>query len=129
MATKYELPEEGDGKLLESLGREVEMKTFRTNIAFKPSVTGGEAMVKIICVGVCRGLHWRTSHQKDVYRRLSANEASREAGLSTNHWCGFCLKSNTKMANQGSTRTNHLQATILGNCRARTILKNGEGVL
>ena len=51
MATKYELPEEGDRKLLESLGREVEMKTFRTNIPFKPSVTGGEAMVKIICVG------------------------------------------------------------------------------
>ena len=51
MATKYELPEEVDEKLLENLGREVEMKTFRTNIPLKPSVIGGEVLVKILCVG------------------------------------------------------------------------------
>ena len=51
MATKYELPEEVDEKLLENLGREVEMKTFRTNIPLKPSVVRGEALVKILCVG------------------------------------------------------------------------------
>ena len=52
MATKYELPEEVNEKLLESLGREVEMKTFRTNIPLKASTQiSGEALVKIICVG------------------------------------------------------------------------------
>ena len=51
MATKYELPEEVDEKLLENLGRKVEMKTFRTNIPLKPSVIGGDTLVKIICVG------------------------------------------------------------------------------
>ena len=49
--SKYELPEEVNEKLLENLGREVEMKTFRTNIPLKPSVIGGEALVKLICVG------------------------------------------------------------------------------
>ena len=51
MATKYELPEEVDETLLESLGREVEMKTFRTNIPQTPSEISGETLVKIICVG------------------------------------------------------------------------------
>ena len=52
MATKYELPDEVDEKFLESLGREVEMKTFRTNIDPQtPSEISGEALVKIICVG------------------------------------------------------------------------------
>ena len=62
MASKYELPEEVDEKLLESLGREVEMKTFRTNT----SEIRGEALVKIICVGNYTG-----SLRTQTYFRLS----------------------------------------------------------
>ena len=70
MATKYVLPEEVDEKLLECLGREVEMKTFRTNIPLKPSVTGGEALVKIICVGdYTGGLRTKKTFINDYLQR------------------------------------------------------------
>ena len=70
MATKYVLPEEVDEKLLECPGREVEMKTFRTNIPLKPSVTGGEALVKIICVGdYTGGLRTKKTFINDYLQR------------------------------------------------------------
>ena len=60
MATKYELPEEVDEKRLRTLGKEVEMKTFKTNVAPEEVETNvapeeetsdGYCLVKIICVG------------------------------------------------------------------------------
>ena len=69
MATKYELPEKVNEKRLRTLGKEVEMKTFKTNVVpegprktFKTFQTtfapeektscGGEfPLVKMICVG------------------------------------------------------------------------------
>ncbi|XP_078365616.1 ras-related protein Rab-38-like [Oculina patagonica] len=49
MATKYELPEEVNEKRLRTLGKEVEMKTFKTNVSTETS--DGYWLVKIICVG------------------------------------------------------------------------------
>ncbi|XP_078365615.1 ras-related protein Rab-38-like [Oculina patagonica] len=49
MATKYELPEEVNENRLRTLGKEVEMKTFKTNVPTETS--DGYWLVKIICVG------------------------------------------------------------------------------
>ena len=52
MTTKYELPEEADVKLLSNLGKEVEMKTFKTNV--RPTLKYDEnhrLLIKILCVG------------------------------------------------------------------------------
>ena len=50
MATTYEKPEEVNENLLETLGKEVEMKTFKTNVPAELSKIGHE-VVKVICVG------------------------------------------------------------------------------
>ena len=47
MATKYELPEEVNSKLLKTLGQEVEMQTFKTNVPRDED----NQLVKILCVG------------------------------------------------------------------------------
>ena len=49
MASKDELPEEVNKKLLGTLGEEVEMKTFKTNVIDIPIEDGW--LAKIICVG------------------------------------------------------------------------------
>ena len=49
MATKYELPEEVNEKRLRTLGMEVEMKTFNTNMT-----SDGRPWVRFICVGNTR---------------------------------------------------------------------------
>ena len=51
MATKYELPEEVNQKRLRTLGKEVEMKTFKTNVAPEVETSDGDCLVKILCVG------------------------------------------------------------------------------
>ena len=51
MATKYEIPEEADEKLLGTLGKEVEMKTFKTNAPEVLMYAVDQEIVKIICVG------------------------------------------------------------------------------
>ena len=48
MGTKYELPEKVNKKLLGTLEREVEMKTFKTNVV---SDDWQDQLVKVICVG------------------------------------------------------------------------------
>ena len=74
MASKYELPEEVDEKLLGNLGREVEMKTFRANFPLKPSVTDGEALVKLICVGdYTGGFHTKKTFIND-YLQMRPSE-------------------------------------------------------
>ena len=55
MAAKYELPEKVCEKRLSSLGREVEMKTFRTNVAQEGETSENDFLVKLICVGDCTG--------------------------------------------------------------------------
>ena len=50
MATTHEKPDEVNENLLETLGKEVEMKTFKTNVPAELSKIGHE-VVKIICVG------------------------------------------------------------------------------
>ena len=50
MAT-YEIPEEADEKLLGTLGKEVEMKTFKTNIPEVLVYKVDQELVKIICLG------------------------------------------------------------------------------
>ena len=47
MATTYEKPDEVNKNLLETLGKEVEMKTFKTNVPAELSKIGHE-VVKII---------------------------------------------------------------------------------
>ena len=59
MAAKYELPEEVNEKLLGTLGKKVELKTFKTNVPGELSETGQDRVVKIICVGDDTG-GWRT---------------------------------------------------------------------
>jgi len=59
MAAKYELPEEVNEKLLSTLGKKVELKTFKTNVPAELSETGQDPLVKIICVGDYTG-GWRT---------------------------------------------------------------------
>ena len=52
MATKYELPEEADDKLLSNLGKEVEMKTFKTNVLPKLECDKDQVLkIKILCLG------------------------------------------------------------------------------
>ena len=60
MATKYELPEEVNDKLLRSLGKEVEMKTFKGNMVSEEETSEEavnlegqekELLLKIACVG------------------------------------------------------------------------------
>ena len=55
MASNYELPEEIDDKRLKSLGKEVEMKTFKTNVELeRPNIKSdqlGDLLLKIVCVG------------------------------------------------------------------------------
>ena len=52
MATKYELPEEADDKLLSNLGEEVEMKTFKTNVLPKLECDKDQVVkIKILCLG------------------------------------------------------------------------------
>ena len=52
MATKYELPEEADDKLLGNLGEEVEMKTFKTNVLPKLECDKDQVLkIKILCLG------------------------------------------------------------------------------
>jgi len=51
MATKYELPEKVDEKCLRNLGREVEMKTFKTNVVPEGERSENNCLVKIVCVG------------------------------------------------------------------------------
>ncbi|KAL9976168.1 hypothetical protein ACROYT_G013429 [Oculina patagonica] len=57
MATKYELPGEVNDNRLRTLGMEVEMKTFKTNVASKGETSDGDCLVKIICAGDMLGLH------------------------------------------------------------------------
>ena len=52
MATKYELPEEADVNLLNNLGKEVEMKTFKTNVPPKLECDKDQVLnIKILCLG------------------------------------------------------------------------------
>ncbi|XP_068733724.1 ras-related protein Rab-38-like [Montipora capricornis] len=51
MATKYELPEEANEELIKTLGKEVEMKTFKTNAPMELHSNGSREFVKFICVG------------------------------------------------------------------------------
>jgi len=52
MATKYELPEEADVKLLSNLGKEVEMKTFKTNVRSTLEYDENQRLlIKILCLG------------------------------------------------------------------------------
>ncbi|XP_068733726.1 ras-related protein Rab-38-like [Montipora capricornis] len=51
MATIYELPEEANEEFLKTLGKEVEMKTFKTNAPMELNSNGATELVKIICVG------------------------------------------------------------------------------
>ena len=52
MATKYELPEEADVNLLSNLGKEVEMKTFKTNVPPKLECDKDQVLkIKILCLG------------------------------------------------------------------------------
>ena len=68
MATKYELPEEVDDKLLSNLGEEVEMKTFKTNVLPKLECDKDRVLkIKILCeqslsinsVRSCHGQHFK----------------------------------------------------------------------
>ena len=52
MATKYELPEEANVKLLSNLGEEVEMKTFKTNVPPTSECDKDQVLIiKILCLG------------------------------------------------------------------------------
>ena len=51
MATKYELPEEVNEKRLRTLGMEVEMKTFKTNVVLEEETSDNDRLLKIVCVG------------------------------------------------------------------------------
>ena len=51
MATKYELPEKVTENRLRTLGKEVEMKAFETNVTSEEETSDGDWLVKIICVG------------------------------------------------------------------------------
>ncbi|KAJ7364988.1 hypothetical protein OS493_007624 [Desmophyllum pertusum] len=51
MATKYELPEEVNEKQLRTLGMEVEMKTFKTNVVLEEETSDNDRLLKIVCVG------------------------------------------------------------------------------
>ena len=52
MATKYELPEEANVKLLSNLGEEVEMKTFKTNVPPTSEYDKDQVLIiKILCLG------------------------------------------------------------------------------
>lgn len=52
MATKYELPEEADVNLLSNLGKEVEMKTFNTNVPSTSKCDKDQVLIiKLLCVG------------------------------------------------------------------------------
>ncbi|KAJ7364989.1 hypothetical protein OS493_007625 [Desmophyllum pertusum] len=55
MATNYELPEEINEKRLRTLGRQVEMQTYKTNAASEGEAIEsdqlGELLLKIACVG------------------------------------------------------------------------------
>jgi GTPase SAR1 family protein len=53
MATKYELPEKVNVKRLRTLGKEVEMKTFKTNAPPEGETGENACLVKIVCVGDC----------------------------------------------------------------------------
>ena len=71
MATKYEMPEEVNEKRLRTLGMEVEMKTFKTNVDKEGETCDGDCLVKIICVGDMLGLHSKGMFIKDycqIYR-------------------------------------------------------------
>ena len=51
MASNYEFPEEVNDKRLRSLGKEVEMKTFKTNVELERPKIESDQLLKIVCVG------------------------------------------------------------------------------
>ena len=84
MATKYEIPEEVSEKLLETLGQEVEMKTFKTSVKEEqPQKTITiDRSVNVICVGdhiagvgkdvfIKDYLHWPPRKSALLYAGLS----------------------------------------------------------
>ena len=95
MATKYELPEEVTVKRLRTLGKEVKMKTFKTNVAPEEETSDGDCLIKIICVGGMIGPHTK-DHQRHVYQRLLSNLSSRNGILETSNLCKASLENNKK---------------------------------
>ena len=68
MATKYELPEKVNEKCLRTLGREVEMQTFKTNVV--RGEKNNDFLVKIICVGDYTGGFRTKGVVIDDYRQV-----------------------------------------------------------
>jgi len=76
MATKYELPEKVNEKCLRTLGREVEMKTFKTNVAPERETSENNCLVNIVCVGGYTGGFRTKGVFIDDYRQVQPDVKS-----------------------------------------------------
>lgn len=77
MATKYELPEEANIEFLKTLGKEVEMKTFKTNTHLGLDKNDAEELLKIICVGeYTGGFRTKGTFINDYLQRKPSGESS-----------------------------------------------------
>ena len=113
MATNYELPEEVDEKRLECLEKEVEMKTFKSNVT--PEIFESDRLVKIICVGDYIGFSCRETKSLfvDDYRQVSP--PVKILGYKPVLFCDFRLKTITwQRSDKHEPITINLQSTILG---------------
>ena len=112
MATKYELPEEADVKLLSNLGKEVEMKTFKTNV--RPTLKYDEnhrLLIKILCVGDYTGGVGRKGVFISDYLQVTPPVETNQCPVLG---CAIHLKT-IKWKKRGSrSRSNYHQTTILG---------------
>ena len=78
MATKYESPEKVNEKCLRTLGREVEMKTFKTNFTPEGKASENDNLVIIVCVGDCTDGVQTKGVFIDDYRQIEPDVKSRK---------------------------------------------------
>ena len=74
MAAKYELPEKVNEKCLRTPGRDVEVKTFKTNVAPEKETSESDYLV-ITCVGDCTGVQTKGVFIDD-YRQVQPDVKS-----------------------------------------------------
>ena len=76
MATKYELPDKVNEKCLRTLEREVEMKTFKTNVFPEGESSQNDFLVKLVCVGDFTGGVQSKGVFIDDYRKVQPDVKS-----------------------------------------------------
>ena len=123
MATKYELPEEANVKLLSNLGEEVEMKTFKTNVPPTSECDKDQVLIiKILCLGDYTGGVGRKGVLIKDYLQVTPPVPTHLGPLIG---CDFHIKT-VKWKKRRRSRSNYHHTTILGNGGTRAPLTHDK---